>query len=56
MVLAFFFEDFRESQNERNQYRETVMLFGSELNDMVQAHQREIAVWADTKEDREFLG
>lgn len=37
VVLAFFFEDFRESQNERNQYKETFILYSSELDGMVQS-------------------
>lgn len=37
VVLAFFFEDFRESQNERNQYKEAFILFSSELNSTIQS-------------------
>jgi len=35
VVLAFFFEDFRESRNEEQQYKESLMIFGNDLSEFV---------------------
>lgn len=42
VVLAFFFEDFRESRNEKQQYKETLMIFGEDLQGFVEGLRKDI--------------